>query len=164
MGHLLGLFDKPWLDIPPTRQMCFHRYAEFNHVREDGVIDETAMFVDVVSIMRQAGHYPFPPATGSLHLHPGPRTHDGLLYDEYDPAEAIVTMDLVNAMIGDLLESNIVANETGRNVVNVYVPTTPNPTSLMRAPRALRRASASSSIWNGSPRRCWRLHFTETYR
>lgn len=117
MGHLLGLFDQPWLDIPPTRKMCFLRYAEFNRVGDDGRIHETAMFLDIPSVMRQAGHDPFPPATGSEHIQPGPLTHDGLLDSEQDPAAGLATMDLVDEMIADLSEANRLANETGVDVV-----------------------------------------------
>jgi len=67
MGHLLGLFDEEWLDIPPTRKMCFLRFAEFHRVEGDKIA-ETAIFPDVISVMRQAGHYPLPPATGASHI------------------------------------------------------------------------------------------------
>jgi hypothetical protein len=43
MGHLLGLFDRPWLGIPPTRRIAMLRFAEFHRV-EDGRIAETAFF------------------------------------------------------------------------------------------------------------------------
>ena len=112
MGHLLGLFDQPWLDIPPTGKMCFLRYAEFHRV-VGGQIAETALFTDVISVMRQAGHYPLPPQTGSSHIHPGPRTHDGLLVEPQDGSEGRITMDLVNRMIDDLTEANEIANRNG---------------------------------------------------
>jgi len=117
MGHLLGLFDHPWLDIPPTRKMCFIRYAEFNRVGDDGLIHESAMFIDIPSIMTQAGHSPFPPQTGADHIHPGPRTHDGLLYEARDPEVGKTTLAVVEQMTADLAEANRVANETGVNVV-----------------------------------------------
>ncbi|MEM7095410.1 MAG: nuclear transport factor 2 family protein [Actinomycetota bacterium] len=117
MGHLLGLHDAPWLDIPPTRKMCFLRYAEFNRVDDSGRIVESSMFMDIPSVMRQAGHDPFPPQTGSDHLHPGPMTHDGLLHDDQEPAAGAATMDLVNEMVADLSAANEVANRTGVNVV-----------------------------------------------
>ncbi len=134
MGHLLGLHDAPWLDIPPTRKMCFVRYAEFNRVDADGRISETAMFMDIPSVMRQAGHDPFPPSTGSAHIQPGPMTHGGLLYDERDPAEGEATMALVNEMIADLSAANEVANETGVNVVPYEV---------------MARTWAEDMIWSG---------------
>lgn len=105
MGHLLGLFDRPWLDIPPTRKTCFVPYADFHRV-QDGTIVETASFVDVISVMRQAGHYPLPPQTGATHMHPGPRTHDGLLLAEQDPALGAETLSLVGRMIDTLRLAN----------------------------------------------------------
>ena len=116
MGNLLGLFDRAWMDIPPTRKMCFIRYAEFHQVA-DGKIVETAFFTDVISVMRQAGCYPLPPQTGSSHIYPGPKTHDGLLFDAADPAEGSTTMALVDEMITDLIVANEVGNETGRNIM-----------------------------------------------
>ena len=44
MGHLMGLFDQPFPQIPPTRKMIFLRYAEFHQV-VDGKIAQTAMFL-----------------------------------------------------------------------------------------------------------------------
>jgi len=112
MGHLLGLFDQPWLAIPPTNRMCFLRYAQFHRVEGD-LIAESAFFTDVISVMRQAGHYPLPSQTGSSHIHPGPLTHDGLLRDEQDPAAGRETMMIVDRMIDDLSEANRIGNETG---------------------------------------------------
>lgn len=105
MGHLLGLFDHPWLDIPPTRKMCFVRYAEFHRV-DLGKIVETTMFVDVIGVMRQAGHYPLPPQTGASHIAPGPRTHDGLLFEPQNPDDGATTLDLVDRMIETLRLAN----------------------------------------------------------
>ena len=110
MGRLLGLFDHPWLAIPPTRKMVFLRYAEFHRV-DRGQIAETAFFADVISVMRQAGHYPLPPQTGSSHVYPGPMTHDGLLLDAQDPAEGIATIELVHRMVDDLTAANLAAEQ-----------------------------------------------------
>ncbi len=120
MGHLLGLFDRPWLGIPPTGRMCFLRFAEFNRIEGDQ-IGETALFLDVISVMRQAGHYPLPPATGSHHIHPGPLTNDGVLLDPQDPADGRATLNLVERMIDDLTEANIIAGETGDDRVPASV-------------------------------------------
>ena len=105
MGHLLGLFDRPWLAIPPTRKMTFLRYAEFNRVVDDRIA-ETALFLDVISVMTQAGQNPLPPSTGSSHIHPGPMTHDGLLLEPQDEARGKETMDLVDRMVESLSEAN----------------------------------------------------------
>ncbi len=117
MGHLMGLFDEAWLGIPPTGRIAHLRYAEFHRV-DANRIAETALFVDVISVMRQAGHYPLPPQAGASFIHPGPRTHDGLLFDEQDRAEGALTMDLVNRMIADLGQANLTAAASGDNRVN----------------------------------------------
>ncbi len=105
-GNFLGLFDNPWLDIPPTSKMVFIRYAEF-HCVVDGKITETALFCDIISVMHQAGHYPLPPMTGAAFIYPGPRTHDGLQYAEQAPQEGVKTMNLLNEMIADLTKLNL---------------------------------------------------------
>ena len=101
MGHLMGLFDRPWLGIRPNGRIAMLRYAEFNKV-EDGRITETAMFCDIPSVMIQAGQNPFPPQTGAHLVQPGPMTHDGLMYAAQDPALGRATLDAINAMIGGL--------------------------------------------------------------
>jgi hypothetical protein len=101
MGHLMGLFDAPWLGIRPTRKLVMLRYAEFHHVR-DGRIAETAQFVDIPHLMVQAGQGPFGPATAQHLVQPGPRTHDGLLRYAQPPEEGRATLAAINAMIGDL--------------------------------------------------------------
>ena len=101
MGHLMGLFDAPFLGIPPTRKIAMLRYAEFNLVHE-GRIVETAMFCDLLHLMRQAGLSPLPLQTAAHLVQPGPLTHDGLLYDDADPAEGVETLALIERMISDI--------------------------------------------------------------
>lgn len=101
MGHLMGLFDAPFLGIPPSRRIAMLRYAEFNRV-EGGRIAETALFCDLLHLMRQAGLRPLPPQTGQHLVQPGPMTHDGLLLDDAAPAEGEATLALINRMIGDI--------------------------------------------------------------
>lgn len=111
MGNFMGVFDEDWLDIPKTRRMATLRFAEFNRV-ENGKITETGVFVDVMSMMVQAGCYPLPPSTGVFFNYPGPRTHDGLLYDDAHPQEGVDTLDLVNRMIDDLSLANVSGSMT----------------------------------------------------
>ncbi|MFK7874243.1 MAG: nuclear transport factor 2 family protein, partial [Paracoccaceae bacterium] len=54
MGHLMGLFDHPWLGIRPTGKLVMLRYAEFHKV-VDGKIAETAFYFDIPHLMMQAG-------------------------------------------------------------------------------------------------------------
>ncbi len=101
MGHLMGLFDAPFLGIKPNRRIAMLRYAEFNKV-VDGKIVETAMFCDLIHLMTQAGQYPLPPQTGMHLVQPGPATHDGLLFDDAHPTQGEQTLKLINTMIGDI--------------------------------------------------------------
>jgi ketosteroid isomerase-like protein len=101
MGHLMGLFDRPWLGIRPSGKISMMRYAEFNRV-EAGRIAETAMFFDIPQVMIQAGQNPFPPQTGAQLVQPGPATHEGLMYGPQDPAEGTATLAAINAMLGDM--------------------------------------------------------------
>lgn len=110
MGHLTGLFDRDFLDIPATGKLTWLRHAEFHRV-SDGRIVETALFVDLLALMHQAGVYPLPPATGAMAIYPGPRTHDGLLTGPHDPAEGAATLALVERMVADLSALNRSGND-----------------------------------------------------
>ncbi len=101
MGHLVGLFDAPWLGIRPTGKLSFLRYCEFHRV-ENGRIQETAFYFDIPHLMRQAGQNPFPPQTGFHLIQPGPATHDGLLFEAQDEAEGQKTLERIEAMISNL--------------------------------------------------------------
>ena len=98
MGHLMALFDKPYLGIQPTGKIVMLRFAEFNRV-EDGRIAETAMFVDLLHLMAQTGQFPLPPQTGAHLVQPGPLTHDGLMYDLQDPAIGERSLSAINALL-----------------------------------------------------------------
>jgi len=98
MGHLMGLFDRPWLGILPTKRIAMLRFVEFNHV-VDGRIVETAMFCDILHLMMQAGQNPLPPQTGAMLVQPGPMTHTGLCYEPQDPAVGEATLAAINALI-----------------------------------------------------------------
>jgi hypothetical protein len=106
MGHLMGLFDEPWLGIPPNGKMAFLRYVEFNRIT-DGKISETALFCDIISVMQQTGLNPLPPQTGAAFITPGPLTHDGLMFDQQDSAVGKKTLALINQMIADLTTSGM---------------------------------------------------------
>lgn len=100
MGHLMGLFERPWLGIRHTLRIVMLRYCEFNRV-ENGKIVETAMFCDIPHLMMQAGQNPFPPQTGAMLVQPGPRTHAGLCYDAQDPERGKASLKAINAMLNN---------------------------------------------------------------
>jgi hypothetical protein len=101
MGHLMGLFDRPWLGIQPTGRIAMLRLAEFHRI-EGGRIRETAQFFDIPHLMIQAGQNPFPPQTGAHLVQPGPMTHEGLMWERQDPAVGTATLASINAMLNDL--------------------------------------------------------------
>ena len=105
MGNFMGLFDHDWLGIPRTRKIANLRYAEFNCV-ENGKISKTGLFIDIIGLMVQAGTYPLPPSTGAYFNYPGPRTHDGLLFDDAPKEEGVKTLALVNEMVDNLIKFN----------------------------------------------------------
>ena len=98
MGHLMGLFDRPWLGIRPTRRITMLRYVEFNRV-EAGRIVETAFFFDIPDLMIQAGQNPFSPQTGAYLVQPGPATHEGVMYGAQDSAIGKATLATINQML-----------------------------------------------------------------
>ncbi len=101
MGHLMGLFDAPWLGIQSTGKIAMLRYADFHRV-EHGVITETAMYFDIPHLMMQAGLNPFPPQTGAHLVQPGPMTHDGVMFDAQPPAEGEKTLAAIDYMVTDI--------------------------------------------------------------
>ena len=102
MGKFMGLMDNPWLGIPPTGKIMFLPYCEFHRI-ENGRIAESALWVDIVSVMMQAGLQPLPVQTGAAIVNPGPRTADGVLLDPQNEAESQKTLDLILRMCGDLV-------------------------------------------------------------
>lgn len=101
MGHLMGLFDQPWLDVKPTGKIAMLRYCAFHRVK-DGKIIEQMMYFDLPHLMAQAGQSPFPVQTAAHLVQPGPMTHKGLCFGPHDPAEGQRTRDAINHM-GQLL-------------------------------------------------------------
>lgn len=110
MGHFMGLFDHAWLGIPPTHKIAMLRYAEFHCVR-DSRITRSGFWCDIIGLMMQAGINPLPPSTGQYFVYPGPRTHDGLQWEEQDPAEGQKTLALINRMVADLSALNVSGND-----------------------------------------------------
>ena len=101
MGHLMGLFDKKWLSIPETKKMAFLRYAEFNRIIGDEIV-QTALYFDIPHLMSQVGFNPFPNSLGANIVQPGPLTHDGLYFQDREHAEGAKTSKAIDHMIDTL--------------------------------------------------------------
>ncbi len=101
MGHLMGLFDTPWIGIKHTNKIAMLRYCEFNKIVK-GKITEVAMFFDIPHLMIQAGLKPFPLETGISLVQPGPISHNGLLFEEQNLIDTKNTSELIEQMINDV--------------------------------------------------------------
>jgi len=108
MGKFMGLFDNDWLGIPATGKIALIPYCEFHRI-DDGKIAESALWLDIISVMKQSGINPLPMQTGAEIINPGPSTADGLLFDSCGEAESQRTLDLImemcNDLVGDGMES-----------------------------------------------------------
>ncbi len=102
MGKFMGLFDNDWLDIPPTGKIVLIPYCEFLRV-DNGKIAESALWVDIISVMKQVGLTPLPTPTGFEFVNPGPRTNDGILVEMQDAAETEKSRRLVDRMKDDFV-------------------------------------------------------------
>ncbi len=107
MGHFKALFDQDWLGIPATRKIAMIRYAEFHRI-DGGKIAETALFIDILDVIHQAGLNPLPPQTAASFVHPGPLTNDGQLFDAQDPAEGAKTLKTINDMAANISKANAI--------------------------------------------------------
>ena len=101
MGHLMGLFDDPWIGIKETKKIAMLRYCEFSKI-QNGKITEVAMFFDIPHLMLQAGLKPFPSETGISLVQPGPLKHEGLMLNEQNPNEGNKTIEIIENMIKDV--------------------------------------------------------------
>jgi ketosteroid isomerase-like protein len=98
MGHIMGLFDAPWVGIAATGKIAMLRYCEFNRV-VNGQIVETALYCDLLHLMRQAGIVRFPAQTAQHLVQPGPMNHDGVQLRDAPVAEGDKTLALINRVV-----------------------------------------------------------------
>ena len=105
MGHLMGVFDTPWIGIKHTNKIAMLCYCEFNKIVK-GKITEVAMFFDIPHLMIQAGLKPFPLETGISLVQPGPISHNGLLFEEQNLIDTKNTSELIEQMINDVKNWN----------------------------------------------------------
>jgi hypothetical protein len=59
-GYYTGLFERPWLKIPPTRHQISLRFHEFYRMEEGRVIEMQALW-DIPEVMMQARAWPMAP-------------------------------------------------------------------------------------------------------
>ncbi len=103
-GFYTGVFERPWLDIPPTQHAVAMRYHEFFRIEADQVVEMQALW-DIPQVMMQAKAWPMTPSLGVEWLVPGPATQDGIITAPYDKANADASVQLVQNMLTALKRS-----------------------------------------------------------
>lgn len=76
-GNFIGTFEQAWLDIPPTHQPTWLRYAG-HFLIENNKITKAWFFFDLLDVMRQVGFHFFP-NRGVEWVPPAPMTGDGIV-------------------------------------------------------------------------------------
>jgi len=97
-GFYTGVFEHPWLAIPPTQHVVAMRFHEFFRI-EDGKVVEMQALWDIPQVMMQAQAWPMTPSLAVEWLVPGPATQDGIRSGPYDEAQANASIRLVQEMI-----------------------------------------------------------------
>jgi predicted ester cyclase len=100
-GYYTGVFEHPWLDIPPTQHPLHMRYAEFFRVENEKIVEMQALW-DIPAVMMQARAWPMAPHLGVEWLVPGPATLDGVVPGLYDLEKSEKSLALVTEMINAL--------------------------------------------------------------
>ena len=100
-GYYTGVFERAWLDIPPTRHVVNMRYIEFFRL-EDERIAEAKLLWDIPALMMQADAWPMAPSLGVEINVPGPATQDGIVAGDVDPEVSAVSMTMVDDMVHGL--------------------------------------------------------------
>lgn len=96
-GYLIGTFEKPLFDIPPTGQTLYLRYGDLMRV-EAGKIVECYIIPDFIDVMNQAGVNPTRASLGHSGLVMPPSTMDGLGLDHIDEQESSKSLKLTRDM------------------------------------------------------------------
>jgi len=100
-GYYTGVFERPWLDIPPTGHQVALRFHEFFRIEDERVVEMQALW-DIPEVMMQAGAWPMSPSLGREWHVPGPATQDGVIDRPCDSDAAARSVRLVGNMLAAL--------------------------------------------------------------
>ena len=112
-GYLMGTFDAPWLGIPATHGLAYLNFG-LNVIMRAGKIAKAYILLDIVDLMRQAGHYPFREAPGSSELWPFPPCDTGAGASGYDPVRGAETLRIIREMQMTLPKTDQIRATTGQ--------------------------------------------------
>ena len=96
-GVLMGNLTQPWLGIPATQGLCALRFG-LNAVVREGRIAKVYLLLDIVDLMRQAGHYPFRRMPGSAEAWAFPPCDSGATGEHVDLGLGATTLANVREM------------------------------------------------------------------
>ena len=121
MGHYVGRWERPWLDMPASGGVLALRYGEV-HELEDGRIVRSSCLWDVLDAMRQCGpmargFWPLAPSYGTEMQWMGPLTGDGLSFENRNGKDGEASLAQTLAMhdtLAEYGESGREARELGR--------------------------------------------------
>ena len=105
-GHYMGVFERAWLDIPPTQHLMAMRYHEFFRFQDGQIVEMQALW-DIPQVMQQAGAWPLSPSLAVEWVVPGPASNDGIIDSPYDAARSKASLDWVTDMLNALKNNNI---------------------------------------------------------
>ena len=103
-GHYIGVFEQPWLDIPPTQHLMAMRYHEFFHIVEGKIVEMQALW-DIPQVMMAAQAWPLSPSLAAEWVVPGPASADGIITSPYDQEKSLSSLKLVLDMLVALKRS-----------------------------------------------------------
>lgn len=103
-GHYMGVFEQPWLNIPPTGHLVAMRYHEFFRIEDNMIIEMQALW-DIPQLMMQANAWALSPSLAVEWVVPGPATNDGIITAPYDATHANESLTLVSDMLNGLSKS-----------------------------------------------------------
>ena len=101
-GYWIGVFEKHWLDIPPSCAPVAMRYHEFFRVEEDKVVEFQGIW-DMIHFMKQADAWPLSPSLGVDWVGPAPAIQNGLNSGERDKEKSEATCRLIIDMLDHLI-------------------------------------------------------------
>ncbi|MCY4072816.1 MAG: ester cyclase [Chloroflexi bacterium] len=107
-GHYMGLFEQPWLDIPPTKHLMAMRYHEFFRIEDERIVEMQALW-DIPQVMMGAGAWPLAPSLAVEWIVPGPASNDGIITSPYDEARSQASLTWVRDMLVALKRNTISA-------------------------------------------------------
>jgi len=96
-GVLMGNMAKPWVGIPATHGLCTLRLG-LNVVFREGRIAKVYVLLDIVDLMRQAGHYPLRRMPGAAEAWAFPPVDSGATGESVDAELGVTTLAAVREM------------------------------------------------------------------